>query len=35
METKHTYDFVEEFMEYLKTDFVERLKKDEQRWGNT
>jgi len=30
-----TWDFIDEFVEYLKTDFVEKLKNDEKRWGDT
>jgi len=30
-----TWDFIEEFTEYLKTDFVEKLKQDDVRWGDT
>jgi hypothetical protein len=30
-----TWDFIDEFCEYLKSDFVGKLKKDEARWGDT
>jgi hypothetical protein len=30
-----TWDFVDEFADYIKTDFVEKLKADKIRWGDT
>lgn len=30
-----TWDFIDEFVEYLQSDFTLKLKKDDVRWGDT
>jgi hypothetical protein len=31
----NVWDFIDEFISYLKTDFTNRLKRDKERWGDT
>jgi len=30
-----TWDFMDEFVDYLRTDFTEKLEEDAKRWGDT